>query len=178
LPRSASPEDIRKAYLTYAAKFHPDKHHGDLFFEERFKEIREAYDTLSDDEKRVKYDLKKFGRSRVNRKAYYQAEVPAGVARKRCFRMEWQHPEIYLTLFYVINLGACILIKRIGDHASIRGHIWSLFLCAASALLMWRFLTGLLTSHQYHPRSIRILLLCLALSLATGTVPLFTRWVP
>jgi len=62
---NASVEDIRKAYRTYAAKFHPDKHEGDPFFEERFKDVKEAYEILSDAEKRWKYDIKTFGKSRV-----------------------------------------------------------------------------------------------------------------
>ena len=65
LQRDASSEDIRKAYRTYAAKFHPDKHEGDAFFEERFKEVKEAYETLFDVEKRMRYDIKKFGKSKA-----------------------------------------------------------------------------------------------------------------
>lgn len=52
----ASQEDIKKAYRLYASKFHPDKHGGDKFFEERFKEIRSAYDVLGDPETRAAYD--------------------------------------------------------------------------------------------------------------------------
>src|SRR5258706_2542369 len=54
---NASDEDIRKAYRTYAAKFHPDKHEGDPFFEERFKEVREAHEILGDNDKRWSYDI-------------------------------------------------------------------------------------------------------------------------
>ena len=53
---NASKEDVRKAYKMYATKFHPDKQDGDKFFEERFKEIKEAYDLLIDDVKRAQYD--------------------------------------------------------------------------------------------------------------------------
>lgn len=52
----ATPEEIKKSYRKYASKFHPDKHNGDSFFEEKFKEIQEAYDTLSDEVKRKEYD--------------------------------------------------------------------------------------------------------------------------
>ena len=47
VPRTASPEEIRKAYRKLSTKFHPDKNEGDKFFEERFKEINEAYEYLS-----------------------------------------------------------------------------------------------------------------------------------
>jgi curved DNA-binding protein CbpA len=55
---NATKETIKKAYRLYATKFHPDKQSGDTFFEERFKEIKEAYDVLYDDIKRTKYDYK------------------------------------------------------------------------------------------------------------------------
>jgi curved DNA-binding protein CbpA len=49
-------DDIKKAYRIYATKFHPDKQNNDKFFEERFKEIKEAYDILIDDSKRAQFD--------------------------------------------------------------------------------------------------------------------------
>lgn len=57
---NATPNDIRKAYRLYAQKFHPDKHQGDKFFEERFKEVNESYETLIDPDKRTEYDDRKF----------------------------------------------------------------------------------------------------------------------
>jgi molecular chaperone DnaJ len=57
IPREASHEDIKKAYYKLAHKYHPDRDGGD---EQKFKEINEAYQTLSNKEKRAQYD--KFGR--------------------------------------------------------------------------------------------------------------------
>src|SRR6058998_1914549 len=54
--RSASEEDIKKAYRKLAVKFHPDKNPGDHTAEERFKELGEAYEALSDPQKRAAYD--------------------------------------------------------------------------------------------------------------------------
>lgn len=59
--KSATPEEIKKAYRKMAIKYHPDKNPGDKAAEEKFKEAAEAYDVLSDSEKRAKYD--QFGHS-------------------------------------------------------------------------------------------------------------------
>ncbi|MBD3403286.1 DnaJ domain-containing protein, partial [candidate division GN15 bacterium] len=59
---SASAADIKKAFRTLAKKYHPDRNKGDAEAEKRFKEISEAYETLSDDKKRREYDtMKKYG---------------------------------------------------------------------------------------------------------------------
>ena len=56
VPRSATAEELKKAYRKLAMQHHPDKNPGDKKSEERFKEISEAYDVLSDDKKRQNYD--------------------------------------------------------------------------------------------------------------------------
>jgi curved DNA-binding protein CbpA len=53
----ASESEIKKAYRKLSMKFHPDVNDGDRFFEERFKEIQEAYSVLSNAEKRTNYDI-------------------------------------------------------------------------------------------------------------------------
>lgn len=60
LKNDATPEEIKKAYRLYATKYHPDKQEGDEFFQERFIEIKEAYDILSDPIKRKGYDASYF----------------------------------------------------------------------------------------------------------------------
>jgi DnaJ-class molecular chaperone len=56
VPRTAKDEEIRKEYRRLARKHHPDVNPGDKSAEEKFKEINEAYQVLSDPEKRKKYD--------------------------------------------------------------------------------------------------------------------------
>ena len=53
---NASDDEIRKAYRKLSLKYHPDKNENDEFFLARFQEIQEAYDVLSDPEKRSHYD--------------------------------------------------------------------------------------------------------------------------
>src|SRR3989337_2192126 len=60
--RSASPEELRRAYRRLAKQYHPDVNEDDSS-EERFKEINEAYAVLSDEERRASYD--RFGHAGV-----------------------------------------------------------------------------------------------------------------
>ncbi len=54
--KNASEDELKKAYRSLAKKYHPDLHPGDAEAEARFKEVNEAYEVLSDADKRAKYD--------------------------------------------------------------------------------------------------------------------------
>jgi molecular chaperone DnaJ len=56
VPRNATKEQIKKAYRKKALEYHPDKNPGNKEAEEKFKEAAEAYEVLSNDEKRARYD--------------------------------------------------------------------------------------------------------------------------
>ena len=64
VPKNASEDEIKKSYRKLAMKYHPDRNQGDAAAEVKFKEVKEAYEMLSDAEKRAAYD--QFGHAGVD----------------------------------------------------------------------------------------------------------------
>jgi curved DNA-binding protein len=75
VPKTATPEEIKRAYRKLARKCHPDLHPGDKDAEAKFKDLNEANQVLSDPEKREKYD--QFGQH-WDRPGYAEAPPPSG----------------------------------------------------------------------------------------------------
>ena len=68
--KNDNPDAVKKAYRKLAKDLHPDKTKGDKKLEDRFKEVSEAYEVLSDDKKRAEYD--------EMRDAYKTGRIPQG----------------------------------------------------------------------------------------------------
>ena len=56
IQKGASDDEIKKAFRKMAMKYHPDRNQGDKEAEEKFKEVNEAYQVLTDPEKKAQYD--------------------------------------------------------------------------------------------------------------------------
>src|SRR6266545_1393588 len=100
--RSATEEEVKRAYRKLAVKFHPDKNPDDPHAEEKFKELGEAYDVLIDPDKRAAYD--RFG---------HAAFAPGGAGFGRGV---FHDPfEIFREVFTFRRrvLGAAVLVKSL-----------------------------------------------------------------
>ena len=71
--KNATADEIKKAYRKKALQYHPDRNPGDKEAEEKFKEAAEAYDVLSDPDKRARYD--RYGHAGVNGQDFSGASV-------------------------------------------------------------------------------------------------------
>lgn len=75
VPRTATQEEIKKAYRDLAFKYHPDRNAGEAAAEERFKRISEAYAVLGDPAKKARYDL---GGGTEDRRSPFEGNSPFG----------------------------------------------------------------------------------------------------
>src|SRR4051812_49133974 len=93
VPRTASADELKKAYRKLARKYHPDVNPGDKSAEEKFKEVSAAFDILSDEKKRKLYDelghdAAKIGWDPGKARAYQQWQGQREAPRGRGFTVE------------------------------------------------------------------------------------------
>lgn len=97
--KTAEEREIKKAYKRLAMKYHPDRNQGDKEAEAKFKEIKEAYEILTDAQKRAAYD--QYGHAASNRAAWAAAAVLAAVPTSA----------ISLAMFSAISLVADVVVS-------------------------------------------------------------------
>jgi len=93
IPKSADSSTIKTAYKKLAVRYHPDKNQNNVEAEDKFKQVNEAYQTLSDPIKKANYDyLLTYGfeppvvtQNTSNTRAYYKAEKVRPIPRKLNF---------------------------------------------------------------------------------------------
>ena len=103
--KTASVEEIKKAYRKKAIQYHPDKNPGDKQAEENFKEAAEAYDVLSDPQKRQRYD--QFGHAGV------------GGASQECLWTIFSHS--LETSLADILVALAVLVVLVAVHVAVAG---------------------------------------------------------
>ncbi len=79
---SSSPEEIKRSFRKLAVQYHPDKNEGNSIAEERFREIKEAYDILSNTQKRQDYHYKRFA------SVYEYSILTPGFILKQCLELK------------------------------------------------------------------------------------------
>ena len=105
--RTVTIEEIKKAYRKLAVKYHPDKNPGDKTAEEKFKELGEAYEALSDPQKRAAYD--QYGHSAfVRAREDLRADPGAGSMIRLIFSerfLERTTQGVFLMIFSAVAEG-------------------------------------------------------------------------
>jgi curved DNA-binding protein CbpA len=119
--RTASGPEIKAAYKRLAILYHPDKHQGNTYFEEQFKQVNAAYQILSNPQKRALYDsrldyLAQQQRAQQQQKAYYgQQRRPASVRERHYYNIPKKRKisrrdiQITVGLILIVVLGALLL---------------------------------------------------------------------
>ena len=124
--KNASQEEIKKAFRKLAIRFHPDKNPGDKKAEEKFKEIGEAYDILSDPQKRQKYDNPVFGQfeehpwNRRARTAAWDASSYEELFRRAGFGFSFSRPKTKKSNNISINLFMTFQESILGKEVEIK----------------------------------------------------------
>ncbi|MBS1605231.1 MAG: J domain-containing protein [Bacteroidetes bacterium] len=109
IERTSTKEEIKTAYRKLSQKFHPDKNDGDKFFEDRFKDIKEAYETLMDDAARTSYDSLLTGPSASST---YQEE-PAPGAEEGTDQPQTYYIGLWITLGLTALLALLFYLRSI-----------------------------------------------------------------
>ena len=119
----ATEADIKKAYRKLSLKFHPDKNDGDKFFEERFKDINEAYENLIDTNRRRLHDSilhgsnfkssQKVTSNQPKKEEHQQKQESKQPKKKQFSKNKWTDDQVELFYFVIIItfvILLCVLV--------------------------------------------------------------------
>lgn len=128
---TATTREIKVAYKALAIQYHPDKHQGNTYFEEKFKMVNEAYQVLSNQHKRATYDLKlqyllqqKLRQQAARPKHQYQEPVrrPSSVSERHYRKIpkaQFIKKDWYLVaIIFAVIIAFSILLKLVMDHVA------------------------------------------------------------
>ena len=119
IDKSASADDIKKAYRKKAKEFHPDLHPGDKECEQKFKEVNEAYEVLSDADKRAKYD--QYGFAAFDPSSFQSSAEGFG-GFFLVVKFEFAHPFVD-GLFKSGSPASCTSVVHAGDDITFLGQV-------------------------------------------------------
>ncbi len=113
VPRTASTNDIKKAYRALAARYHPDKHRGNELEDlakEKLTQLNEAYETLKDSDRRAEYDSRLHGQSPFPTGTRYGPQPNMTGALRSVVRTLLVIAVVFLTLRFVRSPRAIAVI--------------------------------------------------------------------
>jgi molecular chaperone DnaJ len=93
--KNADADTIKKAYRKMAMQYHPDRNPGNKEAENKFKEAAEAYEVLSDDDKKARYD--RYGHAGVDPNAGYGGRGAGGMNMDDIWRYLWR----WITIWFI-----------------------------------------------------------------------------
>lgn len=111
IKETSTSAEIKSAYKKMSLKYHPDKNGGDKYFEERFKDINEAYQVLIDVEKRIKYDYERLEALR-NSEVFLSVKKSQREKSKKVVRKKKQKYYIYFLIIIFALVIISILLPR------------------------------------------------------------------
>ncbi len=141
LTPSATLADIKKSFRRLALLYHPDKNFGSNLHEAKFKEIKEAYEVLSDARQRQEYNSRRHDRPQTEKKKTYRQPYPQGILdqaivfRKKITALDPERMNkraLYHHLQHLLAIQNILILKHSNDHEINKRFINEIIICSRS----------------------------------------------